>query len=140
MARDRKLDLIAQVPLFAGLNRRETEFLGRIMDEVDVKEGKLLTREGASGGEFFIVNTGRVRIERGGRKVNELGPGDFLGEIALVDRGPRTATAIAAEPCTLFVLTTSAFRTLMNRYPGVQSKVLMALAARVRDLEPRASM
>ena len=99
--KDPKLELIAAVPLFAGFNRREIEALGRLMDEIDVKEGRVLTREGASGREFFIVVSGRVRVERNGRKVNELGPGDFLGEIALIDHGPRTATVIASEPCFL---------------------------------------
>jgi CRP-like cAMP-binding protein len=135
---DPKLDLIAGVPLFAGFSRGELSFLGRLMDEVDVREGRVLTREGASGGEFFVVASGRVRIERGGRKLNELGPGDFLGEIALVDGGPRTATAIATEPCELLVLNRSGFRSLLARYPGVQSKVMRALAARLRDLQPRA--
>src|SRR6185312_3946951 len=91
---DPKLDLIAAVPLFSGLNRREVEFLGKLMDDVDVSDGKVLTREGATGGEFFIVLEGTVRIERGGNEVNRLGEGDFLGEIALIDQGKRTATAI----------------------------------------------
>jgi len=137
---DTKLDLIAAVPLFAGLSRRELGFLGRLMDEVDVRAGRVLTREGASGGEFFIVTSGRVRIERGGRKVNELGAGDFLGEIALIDRGPRTATAIATEPCELLVLDGSGFRSLLNRYPGVQAKVMRALATRLREAQPRATI
>ena len=83
---DPKLKLIAAVPLFAGFNRREIEALGRLMDEVDVKDGRVLMREGAVGREFFIVVSGSVRVERNGRKINELGPGDFLGEIALIDR------------------------------------------------------
>ena len=74
------------MPLFAGFNRREIEALGRLMDEIDVKEGRVLTREGASGREFFIVVSGSVRVERNGRKVNEPGPGDFLGDPALWDR------------------------------------------------------
>jgi CRP/FNR family transcriptional regulator, cyclic AMP receptor protein len=135
---DPKLDLIASVPLFTGFNRREIEAVGRLMDEVDVKEGRVLMREGASGREFFIVVSGSVRVERKGRKVNELGPGDFLGEIALIDGGPRTATAIAAEPCRLLVLSVSGFRTLISKYPSVQGKIMKALAERLREAQPRA--
>ena len=135
---DPKLKLIAAVPLFAGFNRREIEALGRLMDEVDVKEGRALMREGAVGREFFIVVSGSVRVERKGRKVNELGAGDFLGEIALIDGGPRTATAIAAEPCRLLVLGVGGFRTLVSKYPTVQGKIMKALAVRLREAQPRA--
>jgi CRP-like cAMP-binding protein len=135
---DPKLKLIAAVPLFAGFNRREIEALGRLMDEVDVRDGRVLMREGAVGREFFIVVSGSVRVERKGRKVNELGAGDFLGEIALIDGGPRTATAIAAEPCRLLVLGVGGFRTLVSKYPTVQGKIMKALAVRLREAQPRA--
>jgi CRP-like cAMP-binding protein len=135
---DPKLELIAAVPLFTGFNRREIEAVGRIMDEIDVKAGRVLTREGASGREFFIVVSGSVRVERNGRKVNELGPGDFLGEIALIDRGPRTATVIATEPCQLLVLDIGGFNTLVSKYPTVQGKIMRALAVRLREAQPRA--
>jgi CRP/FNR family cyclic AMP-dependent transcriptional regulator len=135
---DPKLKLIAAVPLFAGFNRREIEAVGRLMDEIDVKDGRVLMREGAVGREFFIVVSGSVRVERKGRKVNELGAGDFLGEIALIDGGPRTATAIAAEPCRLLVLGVGGFRTLVSKYPTVQGKIMKALAVRLREAQPRA--
>jgi CRP/FNR family transcriptional regulator, cyclic AMP receptor protein len=137
---DPKLDLIASVPLFAGLNRREIEFLGKLMDDVDVPDGKVLTREGARGGEFFIVLEGAVRIERDGKQLNRLGPGDFLGEIALIDQGPRTATAIADGPVRLMVLTSSAFVSMLSQNPGVETKILRVLASRVRDLQPTAAL
>jgi CRP/FNR family transcriptional regulator, cyclic AMP receptor protein len=135
---DPKLELIAAVPLFAGFNRREIEAVGRLMDEIDVNAERVLMREGTSGREFFIVVSGNVRVERNGRKVNELGPGDFLGEIALIDGGPRTATAIAVEPCRLLVLAASSFRTLISKYPTVQGKIMKALAERLREAQPRA--
>ena len=135
---DPKLTLIASVPLFTGFNRREIEAVGRLMDEVDVNDGRVLMREGAAGREFFIVISGSVRVERKGRKINELGPGDFMGEIALIDRGPRTATVIAAEPCRLLVLDIGGFRTLVSKYPSVQGKIMKALAERLREAQPRA--
>jgi CRP/FNR family transcriptional regulator, cyclic AMP receptor protein len=138
-ATDPKLDLIASVPLFAGLNRREIEFLGRLMDDVDVPDGKVLTREGARGGEFFIVVDGAIRIERDGKELNRLGPGDFLGEIALIDQGPRTATATAEGPSRVMVLTGPAFTSMLSQNPGVENKILRVLAQRVRDLQPAAA-
>jgi CRP-like cAMP-binding protein len=138
-SRDPKLQLIASVPLFSGLNAREIEFLGKLMDDVDVADGKVLTREGARGGEFFIVLEGTVRIERDGKEINRLGRGDFLGEIALIDQGPRTATAIAEGPVRLMVLTTAGFASMLNQNPGVETKILRVLASRVRDLQPAAA-
>jgi CRP/FNR family cyclic AMP-dependent transcriptional regulator len=138
--RDSKLDLIAAVPLFAELNRREIEFLGKLMDEVDVPAGKVLTREGARGGEFFLVLDGSIRIERAGSEINRLSAGDFLGEIALIDRAPRTATAIADGPARLMVLTSAAFASMLSQNPGVESKILRVLASRVRDLQPTAAL
>jgi CRP-like cAMP-binding protein len=137
---DPKLALIASVPLFAGLNKREVGFLGRLMDDVDVSAGKVLTREGARGGEFFIVLEGSIRIERAGTEINRLGPGDFLGEIALIDQGPRTATATADGPARLMVLTSASFASMLSKNPGVESKILRVLARRVRDLQPTAAL
>jgi CRP-like cAMP-binding protein len=137
---DPKLDLIASVPLFAGLDKREIQFLGKIMDDVDVADGKVLTREGARGGEFFIVLEGSILIERDGKELNRLGPGDFLGEIALIDQGPRTATATAVGPARLMVLTSAAFASMLGQNPGVESKILRVLARRVRDLQPTAAL
>jgi CRP-like cAMP-binding protein len=137
---DPKLALIASVPLFAELNKREIEFLGRLMDEVDIADGKVLTREGARGGEFFLVLEGSIRIERGGKEINRLGPGDFLGEIALIDQGPRTATATADGPARVMVLTSSAFASMLGQNAGVETKILRVLARRVRDLQPTAAL
>jgi CRP/FNR family transcriptional regulator, cyclic AMP receptor protein len=130
--KDPKLELIAAVPLFAGFNRREIEALGRLMDEIDVKEGRVLTREGAPGREFFIVVSGRVRVERNGRKVNELGPGDFLGEIAPISGARRTATVTTAAPSRLLVLTDRAFREITREMPSIQTSLLRALSERLQ--------
>jgi CRP-like cAMP-binding protein len=100
----------------------------------------VLTREGARGGEFFIVLEGSILIQRDGKELNRLGPGDFLGEIALIDQGPRTATATAAGPARLMVLTSAAFASMLGQNPGVESKILRVLARRVRDLQPTAAL
>jgi CRP/FNR family cyclic AMP-dependent transcriptional regulator len=133
---DQKLELLKRVPLFTGLGKRDIEELGRLAEEVDVPAGYVLMREGGSGNEFFVIIDGSVGIDRGGSKISTLGPGDFLGEIALIDDGPRTATATAESPAKLLVVGHREFHSLMDQFPTIQICVLQALAKRVRKLEP----
>jgi CRP-like cAMP-binding protein len=107
-----------------------------ITDEVDVSAGTVLVRQGRVAHEFFIVLDGEVDIARDGREVNHLGPGDFFGEIALLDGGPRTATATAASACRLLVLTHAGFHQLLDTSPAIRMAVLEALGQRLRRLEP----
>ena len=135
---DQKLELLKGVPLLSGLGRREIEEIGRLAEEIDVPAGQVLMREGGSGNEFFVIVDGSVRIERGGATVRTLGSGDFLGEIALVDGGPRTATATTESPAKLLVVGHREFHSLMEQFPSIQVSVLQALASRVRSLDPHA--
>jgi CRP/FNR family transcriptional regulator, cyclic AMP receptor protein len=136
---DEKLDLLKRVPLLAGLGRKEIEEVGRLAEEIDLPAGHVLMREGASGSEFWVIVEGSVSIDRGGTTIRSLGAGDFLGEIALVDNGPRTATATTETPAKLLVLGHREFHSLMDRFPTIQTSVLQALAHRVRNLEPGAA-
>ncbi|MGZ4430434.1 MAG: Crp/Fnr family transcriptional regulator [Gaiellales bacterium] len=131
-----KADLIKTVPLFAGLSGREVDRVARLMDELDVSRGTVLTREGRTGGEFFVVADGEVEVQRDGRTLARLGTGDFLGEIALIDKGPRTATATATRDSKLFVLAPREFHSMLGSNPKVEAKILRALAERVRTLAP----
>jgi CRP/FNR family transcriptional regulator, cyclic AMP receptor protein len=133
---DPKLQVLRRVPLFAGLGGREIQEVARLVDEVDLPAGAELTREGRSADQFFVILEGAVRIERGGIHVRTLGDGDFLGEIALVDGGPRTATATTDSPVRLLVIAHREFHSLLDRYPSIQMTVLKALAARVRRTDP----
>lgn len=135
VARDEKLEKLRQVPLFAHLGRRETERLGMLTDELEVPDGQVLTLQGASGSEFFVVLDGRVAIEKDGERIATLNAGDFLGEIALIDGKPRTATARAEGDARLLVLGRGPFRDLMDEFPSVRVAVLQALAERVRSHE-----
>ena len=101
---DEKLELLKRVPLLSGLGKRDIVEVGRLAEEIDLGADHVLMREGGSGSEFFVIIDGTVRIERGGVKIRSLGPGDFLGEIALVDDGPRTATATTESPAKLLVV------------------------------------
>jgi len=131
LGRNAKADLIRQVPLFAQLGRAEVGEIAQIADEVDVKAGKELTREGERGSEFFVLLDGAAEVRRGGDRVNQLGPGDFFGEIALVSRSPRTATVTTTEPSNLLVITATGFRALLDRSPRIQLRVLETLADRL---------
>jgi CRP-like cAMP-binding protein len=133
-----KLELLERVPLFAGLSHDELEALGGIVHEVDVKPGDILTHEGRHEGYFFVVVDGSVGIERGGRTINTLGPGDFLGEIALLDGGPRTATATAVTDSRLLSLEHQAFDDLMDSSPAIRTAVMEAVGQRLRALDEEA--
>jgi CRP/FNR family transcriptional regulator, cyclic AMP receptor protein len=132
---DDKLELLGRVPLFAEVDRDELEAIARIADEIDVPAGKALTHEGRHEGYFFVIASGSVRIERGGRVINRIGPGDFLGEIALLDGGPRTASATTESDCRLLSLTHERFHDLLDRSPSVRTAILEAVGQRMRAID-----
>ena len=136
---DGKQDLLEGVPLFAGVSAAGIEELGAIADEVEVRAGTVLTHEGAREGFFFIVVEGTVRIERDGRPVNRIGPGEFFGEIALLDGGPRTATAVAETPCRLLSMTYHMFHELLDASPEIRTAILEAVGRRLRELDELAA-
>ena len=131
LGRNEKVDLIRGVPLFTHCSRAELAEVAKIADEIDVREGKELTREGDRGREFFVLLEGNATVKQGSRKVNTLGPGDFFGEIALVSRSPRTATVTTTTPARLLVITATSFRSLLEHQPKIQLRVLEALADRL---------
>jgi CRP-like cAMP-binding protein len=131
LRRDTKLELLKGVPLFAGCSKKELGEIALVADEIDVGEGKVLTREGDTGREFFMLVEGAVDVRRNGRRIRTMGPGEFFGEIALVSDRPRTATVTTTAPATLLVVTDRAFRQLMRKIPSIQLKVLTALADRL---------
>jgi len=128
---DSKIAAMADVPLFAKCSRSELGRIARIADEVDLKAGTQLTKEGARGREFFVILDGQADVRHESKLMRPLGPGDFFGEIALVTDAPRTATVTALTPMRALVITDRAFRELMREYPKIQGKVLEALADRV---------
>jgi CRP-like cAMP-binding protein len=132
---EHRRDLLERVPLFAGISAAGIEELGAIADEVDVRAGTILTHEGYREGFFFIIMSGTVRIERGGRTINVIGPGDYLGEIALLDNGPRTATATTETPCRLLSMTYQMFHELLDVSPEIRAAILEAVGQRLRELE-----
>jgi CRP/FNR family cyclic AMP-dependent transcriptional regulator len=135
MARDEKLDLLSRVPLFARMGKHELERLGQLTDEVDVGLDRVLAEQGEIGHEFFIVLDGRLMVLDGKTPIATLGPGDFFGEIALLDGRPRTATVRAEGITRLLVVAHREFHALMDEFPSVRTAVLEAVAERLRRAE-----
>jgi CRP-like cAMP-binding protein len=126
-----KTDLIKGVPLFSAASKQELAEIASIADEIDLPEGKVLIKEGDSGREFFVLIEGTAEVERGGKKVASIGPGDFFGEISLISKTPRNATITTTSPVRALVITDRAFRSLLDHSPQIQIGVLSALAERV---------
>jgi CRP-like cAMP-binding protein len=131
LRRDRKIELIASVPLFAGCSKRELTKIASLADELDLPAGATLTKEGRTGREFCVLVAGAADVHAGGKKLATLSDGDFFGEIALVLDAPRSATVSATTPVQLLVLERRGFRRLMEEMPSIQTKVLQALAKRL---------
>jgi porphyrinogen peroxidase len=132
VSQDRKLDLLGTVPLFQGLDASQLARLAGLATEVQATDGEILMRQGERGDEFFVVVSGNVAVEREGQRLARLGPGDFLGEIALIDGRPRTATAIADGEAHLLVLDNRQFETVIEEFPGLGRKIARALVDRIR--------
>jgi CRP/FNR family transcriptional regulator, cyclic AMP receptor protein len=128
-----KIELLKRVPLFERCSQRELAEIASVADELDLPTARDLTKEGAAGWEFLILVDGEADVVRHGKIVNELGPGDFVGEIALVSGKPRTATVRTRGPARILVLSASGFRMLMRDVPSIQDKVLAAITARLPD-------
>jgi len=131
LGENKKMELIRKAPLFARCSRTEMKEIVKLADEIDLREGKEMTREGSPGREFFVLLEGTADVKKNSRKVNTLGPGDFFGEIALISHAPRTATVIATSPVRALVITDRSFRRLLDDSPQVKTKVMEAMAMRL---------
>ena len=131
MGKDQKSELIRHVPLFARCSRAEVKEIAHLADEIDLREGKEMTRQGVPGREFFVILEGTAEVRKNGRKINTLGAGDFFGEISLVSRQPRTATVTATSPVRALVVTDWSFRHLLDESPQIKTKVMEAMAERL---------
>jgi CRP/FNR family transcriptional regulator, cyclic AMP receptor protein len=125
------MDLLSTVPLFSGCSKKELRQIAGLADEIDLKSGKVLTRQGAPGREFFVLLEGTVDVVRDGKQVATLGAGDFFGELALVSNIPRTATVTATSPIRTLVVVDRDFRRLLKEDATIAVKVLGAMAERM---------
>ena len=133
---DDKATALGRTPLFKNLSRAELVALAKVTEDLEVKEGKVLAREGEIGQEFFVIVDGEVVVTKDGQEIRRLSSGDFFGEIALIWDSPRrTATVTAATPLRFFVLTRQSFRSLIGHQPEIEEKVLQAVEERVNATE-----
>lgn len=130
-----KIELLAGVPLFEQCSRKELNRIASLVDEASIEAGRALTREGRVGRECFIVAAGKATVTRGQKMINSLGPGDFFGEMSLLDHQPRSATVTADTDMDLLVLDGRSFATLLDDAPSVAKKILSGLASRLRQAE-----
>jgi CRP-like cAMP-binding protein len=121
--------------LFSALSRKELQRVAKVSDEVQVAAGHVLAKQGDVGREMFVLVKGTATVKRNNRKITGIGPGSAVGELSLLDRGPRTATVTCDTDCTVLVLGAREFTALLDEVPGLTHKVLSRLAAWVRDLD-----
>jgi CRP-like cAMP-binding protein len=134
--RDAKLKLLGGVALFSACSKADLGRIAALVEEIEVPEGKVLTRQGEPGRECFIVCNGRARAKIRGRKRGiTLGPGSFFGEMSLLDGGPRSATVTAESDMYLLVLDSRSFSSLVEDIPTVGRKVMRVMAERLRASE-----
>jgi CRP/FNR family transcriptional regulator, cyclic AMP receptor protein len=131
-------EFIRTVPLFAGLLSSELNRVAAAMQLLDVTGGELVCAEGDPGHQFYVIAEGEAVVERHGHSVAKLHAGDYFGELALLDRGPRSASVRALTDTRLFVLHRQSFTTVLEEVPAVARKLLGVLAARLREAEARA--
>jgi len=129
---------LKDVPLFSSLSKEERKQVARFTDEVDLEEGRQLVTEGDFAYEFFVIEEGSAEVRLHGDTIAELGPGDFFGEMALVDRTTRNASVVIKEPTTAIVMTGSAFRQVAKEMPSVGQQIHKAVAERGRQLAAQA--
>ena len=136
LRKDAKVALIKRIPLFKHCSKKELGQIASIADELDLKDGAMLTREGKGGREFFVIVEGSADVLKDGKRVNTVHEGDFIGEISLVTGQPRTASVQATSPVRVLVITSRNFSKLLDSSPEIQRKILLATAERLSDATP----
>jgi CRP/FNR family transcriptional regulator, cyclic AMP receptor protein len=137
MARQRELDL-RDIWLFSAASNSQLRVVRRAIEEIEVRPGRVLIEEGTIGREFFFIVEGKASVTQKGRRTATLGPGAYFGELALLDRKPRSATVVSETDMTLLVLEQRRFNGLLDEMPTLSHKLLVAMAQRLRDADAKA--
>jgi CRP-like cAMP-binding protein len=130
---DTKAEALSRSPLFQGLSKKDLLALAKVTEDLEVPAGRVLCQQGALGHEFFVIVEGEVDVTKDEMHLRTAGPGDFFGEIALIESVRRTATVTAKTPLRFFVLTRQSFHGLLHQQPEVERKIMLELAKRVLD-------
>jgi CRP-like cAMP-binding protein len=131
---DTKVQALKRSPLFVGLSRKQLAQVAKLTDDLDVPPGTALCKEGSLGREFFVIIEGQADVTRGKKRVSTLGPGDFFGEVALLEQLRRTATVTARTGLKFFVVSERTFKSLLETDPEIERKILRALARRLASM------
>lgn len=134
-AREEKIRLLERVPLFEGCAGRQLKAVADISKVVEVPERTVLTRQGEPGEEFFIIVDGTALVTLSMTKRHRLKPGEFFGEMSLLDGGPRSATVKAETDLRVLVINRAHFWELIRAVPELTQRMLIGLSRRIRDLE-----
>jgi CRP/FNR family transcriptional regulator, cyclic AMP receptor protein len=138
MARDvpkEVIEMLGAISLFAGCDRKELGALAGLGTQLPIAEGTEMTRQGAHGAELVIIIAGSARCLVDGTEVARFGPGDFFGEMSLIDNGPRSATVVADSRVDALILNAREFKSLVDVSPDISWKMLVALAGRLREAD-----
>jgi len=135
MSRKSYLDELASVPLFSLCSKKELQAVAKATDEMELPAGRVLCEQGSTGREAFIILEGTAVVTRNDQQVAIAGPGTCVGELALLDHGPRTATVTAQTDLRVLVLGVREFAAILDDAPTIARKLLRSLAGTVRDLD-----
>jgi CRP-like cAMP-binding protein len=135
ITQDDRIDRLEDVSLLAGCSRRQLKAIARISEVIEVPAGTVLARTGEPGEEFFVILDGQAHVEVSPRKRSRLSPGEYFGEMSLLDGGPRSATVVADTPLRLLVIKRRNFTTLLREAPDLTQSLLVTLSRRVRHAE-----
>lgn len=135
--RDAYIEHLARVPLFSACTKDELRKVARRTTDIPISEGHELVREGDRGLEFFVIVSGRAKVTRRGRKVGELGPGDFFGELALLIDADRNATVTALAPMEAIVLSRGDFEAAMADAPRMTRRIMSGMARRLAEFDSK---
>ena len=127
--------VLGTVPLFDGLSTRHLRRVRDIAEQADYMQGATIVKEGTEADAFYVILAGIARVSQKGRKINQLMPGDYFGEISLLDGGTRTASVTSDTPMTLLIIHRNAFRKLLGQEPAISLSLLAELAKMVRRTE-----
>jgi CRP-like cAMP-binding protein len=127
--------LLKRVPIFSTLRKGHLRELVQLIDETQVKPEKVLVKQGRTGWDFYIIADGEARVEKNGKIINMLKPGDFFGEISLIDGGVRMASVISETEMTLLAVSNRSFMQLVDSIPGFSKAILIALCRYIRQAE-----
>ncbi|CAB4363216.1 MAG: cyclic nucleotide-binding domain-containing protein [Actinobacteria bacterium] len=129
------LEHLRNVSLFQGCSTKDLEKIAKASDQISMPAGSLIVDQGQTGREAFVLVEGTVIVRRNGKKINTMGPGTVVGELSLLDHGPRTATVICETDCVLLLLDQRHFMGVLDAVPTLAHKLLATLAGRIRELD-----